>query len=246
MFKSNIWICSYFSPVTFFTFSTKSIKGGVHITYVGFRKGWTLANMVLSTAVLVCVTIWYHFYVPGYEILQDSLKFGVLYVIGIFTTLISLYFDKLFLCCCYCWKGEGQYIQFNPNFSDIIRESGTYEMHVYDTIRADCRMNNVKRPQKQISVDVFSSDFTFSRWSMMYNLWNKGSRHSVWDRSGLFHYAGQVLQCDVCECILGLRCPRHCAPTMNQRCRHCPGIVPHLAAASSLIAPQSGARTLNY
>ena len=29
-----------------------------------------------------------------------------------------------------------------------------------------------------------------------------------------------------CKCILGLRCPRHCAPTMDQRCRHSPALSP--------------------
>lgn len=103
--------------------------------------------MVLSTVVLVGVTIWYHFYVPGYEILQDTLSFGVLYVLGIFATLLSLYFDKLFPCCCRCWKGQGQYVQFNPNISDIIRESGVYEKHVYDTVQSNWRFKSVRRSQ---------------------------------------------------------------------------------------------------
>ena len=107
--------------------------------------------MVLSTIVLVCITVWYHYYVPGYEILEDTLHFGSLYLVGIIATLLSLYFDNIFPCCCNCWKGESQYVQFNPNFSDMIKESGNYEMHVYDTIKMNWEM-------QARSAEVFSTE----------------------------------------------------------------------------------------
>ena len=148
-----------FSLVTFFTFSTQSIGGGVHkpITYVGFRKSWTLANMMLSTVVLVGLAVWYDFYIEKIEILKDTLNFGVLYVVGIITTLISLFFDKLFPCCCYCWKGEGQFVQFNPNISDLIRgsgiEQGIYDKHFYDTVRNNWRIMKSVRLSRHGTVE---------------------------------------------------------------------------------------------
>ena len=108
--------------------------------------------MMLSTVVLVCLAVWYvlrNENIEKIEILVDNLKFGVLYVVGIITTLISLYFDKLFPCCCDCWKGEGQFVKFNPNISDLIRGSGIdrgiYEKHFYDTIQNNWRIKKSVR-----------------------------------------------------------------------------------------------------
>lgn len=113
--------------------------------------------MMLSTVVLVCLAVWYHFYIEEIEILWDTLNFGVLYVVGIITTLISLYFDKLFPCCCYCWKGERQFVHFNPNISELIRgsgiEQGIYEKHFYDTVRNNWRIKKSVRLSLHGTVD---------------------------------------------------------------------------------------------
>ena len=108
--------------MTLYTVSKVNVLCGTSDHKISLSKGWSYANILVSTIALAGGSWWV--LAEGGE-WEDSFGFGsllpaleyvlVLYIIGTALTIIFLHYDSLCCCCFGCCLGEEQVVIHDPS-----------------------------------------------------------------------------------------------------------------------------------
>ena len=106
--------------MTFYTVSKLNVLCGPTDQKIALSRGWSYANLLLSTIGFVGGAYWLSVYDDDY--LDDSMGFslslgGYPYILGVLFTIIFLHYDCLCCasCCCDCCIGEEQVVIHDPS-----------------------------------------------------------------------------------------------------------------------------------
>ena len=104
----------FYYLVSLYTVSKVNVICGPIDHRIGVSKGWTYANIILSTIAFSGGIYWLSVN-TDFTFWVIILMAGGPFTIGVILTIIFLHYDSLCCCCCDCCLGEEQVVIHDPS-----------------------------------------------------------------------------------------------------------------------------------